>query len=272
MESAFPVERAGLAAEAARLLSIPPLRRSEWATRGPDDPKFALGDLLTMIPLADIDPLAVRLDVDPDQLRIYREVALKVPAGRRVKASWTVHRDLRDRLELLRDGMTSREAAVAAGRRAFDSKADQRLTVDERAAKVWTFLADPEVYVRVEREMSRTRTERRIRYGARLVHEELARQEKDTRADLRARRNARSPLEATLKARLDLLRAAQLVHAVGELFDDLPEQSRLTEALEALREEADVILDRLNEAEPVSVIDAESWHDRTTRAAIAGSG
>jgi hypothetical protein len=104
------------------------------------------------------------------------------------------------------------------------------------------------------------------------VHEELNRQEKETQADLRARREARSPLEATLKARLDLLRAAQLVHAVGGLFDDLPEQERLTEALTMLRDEVDVVLGCLDADAGARIIDAETWHDRTTRAAIAGSG
>ena len=272
MTIAYPAAWADWKAEVARIQMLPNLRRSEWTSRGPEDTKFAMGDLLRQVPLPWVDRLAEEVGVDPAEFRIRREVAVKVPPERRVRASWTVHRDLRDRPELLRDGMTSRQAAAAIGRRAFDSRADQRLSPGERAAKVWAFMADDEVYALVARKMAGHREERRIRHGARLVHEELARQEKDTAAELRARREARSPLEATLKARRDLLRAAQLVHAVGELLDDLPEQDRLAEALEALREEADLVLDRLADSSDGMVIDAETWHDRTTRAAIAGSG
>ncbi|GAA0482979.1 hypothetical protein Ade02nite_65920 [Paractinoplanes deccanensis] len=272
MDTGYPAEWAGWRNEAARLQNRAPLRRSEWAARGPEDPKFALGDLLSRVPESWIDRLAEAVDAEPARFRLLREVAVKVPPERRVKASWTVHRDLRERPELLRDGLTSREAAVAAGRRAFDSKADQRLSAEERAAKVRDFLADPEVYRLVERELDRSRADRKVRYGARLVHEELARQEKDAKAELRARREAQSPIEATLKARISVLRSAQLVHAMAEISDDLPEHDRLVDALETLREQIDAALGRLGSTGEERIIDGETWHDRTTRAAIAGSG
>lgn len=272
MDDQRPPEWARWVGEVARLTAAPPLRRGEQSSRGPEDPKFQLGDFLLRVPEQYVEMLAIEQDLDPAQLRIYREVAAKVPPERRVRASWTVHRDLRDRLDLLRDGLTVRQAAAAAGKRPIDSKADRRLSVEDRAAKVRAFLADPDVYAVIEQEMARTRQERRVRHGARLVHEDLAKQEKLLQTELRERREARSPLEATLKAQLDLLRAAQLVHAIGETLVDLPEFTRLIDALAELREQVDRVLAQCApHDDSVVVIDAEVWQDRTARAAIAGS-
>ncbi|GAA1817328.1 hypothetical protein HC028_21190 [Planosporangium flavigriseum] len=272
METLLPDEWDDWLAEGERLLSAPPLRRSDQSARGFEDPKFALGDFLTNIPLDLVERLAEDLDSDPAQFRIYREVALKVPADRRVKASWTVHRDLRDRLDLLRDGLTVRQAVARAGKRQIDSKADQNLSVEERAAKVRAFLADPEVYALIEQEMTRSRADRKVRHGARLVHEELTKKEKAAQAELRERREAKSPLEATLKAQIDVLRAAQLVHAIRESLSDLPEPERLIDALTELDAQvAATLLRGQTTHENVVVIDAESWHDRTARAALVHS-
>lgn len=69
-----------------------------------------------------------------------------------------------------------------------------------------------------------------------------------------------------------MLRSAQLVHAMAEISDDLPEHDRLVDALETLREQIDAALGRLGSTGEERIIDGETWHDRTTRAAIAGSG
>jgi hypothetical protein len=267
-----PAERTSWVEEVARLLAAPPLRRGEQSFRGPEDPKFILGDYLVDLSEEEVETVAIELDVDPAQLRIYREVAAKIPPMRRVKASWTVHRDLRDRQALLRDGLTVRAAAAAAGKRPIDSKADRRLSVEDRAAKVRDFLADPDVYSVIELDMSRSRQERRVRHGARLVHDDLAKQEKFVQAELRESREAKSALEATLKAQVDLLRAAQLVHAVGETLAELPEFDRLIGALSDLRDEVDRVLDECETTDDgVVIIDAEVWQDRPARAAIADS-
>jgi hypothetical protein len=258
--------------EVARLLAAPPLRRGDQTLRGPEDPKFLIGDYLVNIPESQMELLAVELDVDPAQLRVYREVAGKIPPAQRVRASWTVHRDLRDRQDLLRDGLTVRAAAAAAGKRPIDSKADRRLSVEDRATKVRDFLADPDVYSVIEQDMARSRQERRVRHGARLIHEDLAKQEKLVQTELRESRETKSALEATLKAQVDLLRAAQLVHAIGETLAELPEFDRLIGALSDLRDEVDRVLDEcVSTDESVVIIDAEVWQDRTARAAIAGS-
>lgn len=258
--------------EVARLLAAPPLRRGDQSLRGPEDPKFLIGDYLVNIPESQVELLAVELDVDPAQLRVYREVAGKIPPAQRVRASWTVHRDLRDRQDLLRDGLTVRAAAAAAGKRPIDSKADRRLSVEDRAAKVRDFLADPDVYSVIEQDMARSRQERRVRHGARLIHDDLAKQEKLVQTELRESREAKSALEATLKAQVDLLRAAQLVHAIGETLAELPEFDRLIGALSDLRDEVDRVLDECESTDDsVVIIDAEVWQDRTARAALTDS-
>lgn len=272
MSDQRPPEWARWVGEVARLLGVPPLRRGERSSQGPEDPKFKLGDFLKRVPEEYVELLATEHDVDPAQFRVYREVAAKVPPERRVQASWTVHRDLRDRLDLLRDGLTVRQAAAAAGKRPVDSKADRKLSVEDRAIKVRAFLKDPNVYALIERDVARTRQERRVRHGARVLHEDLAKQEKMLQAELRERREAKSPLEATLKAQVDLLRAAQLVHAIGETLIELPEVDRLIDALTELREQVDRVLDHCDaQDDDVVIIDAEAWQDRTARAAIAGS-
>ncbi|MFD9889714.1 hypothetical protein ACFWY9_10245 [Amycolatopsis sp. NPDC059027] len=254
--------------EGTRLAALPPLRRSEQVRRGSEDPKFALGDFLLTIPAKFVEPLAEALGLDAAQFRIYREVASKVPPDRRVAASWTVHRDLRDRTDLLRDGLTVRQAAERAGKLPIDSKADQRLSVDQRAAKVRSFLSDPDVYAVIDREMAESRADRQVRHRARLVHVELAKRQRELENELRALREAKSPFEATVKAELDLNKAAQLVYAVGKTMHDLPSPERLVVVLDELRSEIDAVLkprvEKSNEAP--FVVDGQVRQDRPARA------
>src|SRR4051794_14180036 len=101
MSEPLPPEWSAWLETGARLVALPPLRRSEVSTRGPEDRKFAIGDFLLNIPARFVEPLAEALGEDPGQFRSYREVAGKVPAERRVAASWSVHRNLKDSLHLL---------------------------------------------------------------------------------------------------------------------------------------------------------------------------
>ena len=145
MSTPLPPEWSTWVEEGARLLAAPPLRRSEQVARGPEDPKFAIGDFLATIPGPYVELLAEHLGRDAAQFRVYREVAEKIPSDQRVKASWTVHRDLRERPDLLSDALTVRAAAALLGKKPIDSKADRRLSLEERAAKVRDALADEEV-------------------------------------------------------------------------------------------------------------------------------
>ena len=263
--------------EGARLLAAPRLRRSEQITRGPHDPKFALGDMLVEVPLDYLEPLAAGLGADKTQLRIYREVAAKIPPHSRVATSWTVHRDLRDAPQLLRSGLTVRKAAQLLGKAPIDSRSDKRLTVAEKAAKVRSFLADPAVYAVIESEMANSRQERRDRSKAKVVHAELTAKVKAAEAWRQQERNAKSGAEATAKILIDLLQAAQLVHAVGESLDYLAEPERVLEALTDLAAETSRALMReidegLSRHDPnVIVVENEMWQAPPARAAAADS-
>jgi hypothetical protein len=258
--------------EGARLLAVPPLRRSEQSSRGASDPKFALGDFLTQIPLGLLDAFAAAIGRETSQLRVYREVAGKVPPESRVGAAWTVHRDLREKPALLRDGLTVRAATALLGKNPIDSKADRHLSVAERADIVRKGLTDPEVYALIDSEMAQSRAERQTKHRARLFHTELSKRERSLEAELRQLREAKSPFEATVKAELDLNRAAQLVHAVGESLDDLPQPDRLTAALIELGSEVTSVLSAQSDSVdgPV-VIDGEVWQGRSARAVSTDS-
>jgi hypothetical protein len=140
---------------------------------------------------------------------------------------------------------------------------------------VHRFLDDPEVYAVIEEEIAQSRANRRIRHRARLVHSELAARQKAVEAELREMREAKSPFEATVKAELDLLRAAQLAHAVGELIADLPQQERLADALRSLAEEVSEALEKFaprdDEVIQDEVIQDEAWQVRSAQAALADS-
>jgi len=254
----------------ARLLAAPPLRRSEKTTRGPEDPKFLLGDFLCSVPTQYVDALAEALRADPARFRSYREVAEKFPPQGRVAAAWGVHRELKDHPEKLRPGLTVREAASLLGK-TIDSKADHNLTVAARVEKVHRFLDDPDVYEVIEKEISQSRENRRVRHRARIVHSELAARQKAIEAELREMREAKSPFEATVKAELDLLRAAQLAHAVGELISDLPQQERLAEALRSLAEEVSAALEKFASDDNNEVIEGEAWQVRSARTSLDDS-
>jgi hypothetical protein len=220
--------------EGARLLAAPPLRRNDQARRGPEDPKFALGDWLLEIPSQFVDALAESLDRDPSQFRVYREVAEKISPANRLAASWTVHRDLRDRPELLTDGLTVRRAAERLGKKPIDAKPDSRLSVQERAAKVRAALADPDVYAIIEAEVAESRAERNARKLATRFVSEHGQRQRELEVELRALRAAMSPLEATVKAELRVNEAAQLVEAIALTVDDLHEPQRVVRALAEL--------------------------------------
>lgn len=234
MATPLPPEWSKWVEEGARLLAAPPLRRSEQATRGPEDPKFALGDYLNSVPSQYVDLLAEHFQREPAQFRGYREVAEKVPPERRVAASWTVHRDLRERPDLLSDGLTVRAAASLLGKKPIDSKAERRLTLEERAARVREALADQDVYAVIEAELVNNRADRNARRLANRIVSEHGQRRRDLEKELRALRSAMSPLEATVKAELQVNEAAQLVEAIAQTVDDLHEPERVIVALAEL--------------------------------------
>jgi hypothetical protein len=257
MSDALPAEWQLWLQEGARLLAVPPLPRSESAARGPEDPKFALGDFLLTVPEQYIDALAEQLQQKPARFRVCRDVAQKFPPQRRVAAAWSTHRDCRKKPHKLRPGMRW-------------SRTTDNLTVDEKVEKVREFLADRDVYRRIEQWIA-TSKDRRMRGRARVIHAETDKLRKEAEADLREMQNAKSPFEAAVKAQLELLDAAQYAYAVGELFGDLPESERVIDALRRLQEAVAVALHKaLPEPPepPAEVIDGEAWQARSARAAI----
>jgi hypothetical protein len=276
MTSPLPAEWGHWVQEVSRLLAAPPLRRSEKSSRGPQDPKFALGDFLLGIPSQFVDLLADAVHAEVGQLRTARDVADKIPPERRVAASWTVHRDLRNHPELLVDGLTVRDAAAAAGKDPIDAKSERNQTVEERAKTVRNGLADPEVYALIDTEMANNRAERQLRHRARQVLSEHQKRGRELEAEVRALREAKSPFEATVKAELEINKAMQLVEAIAQTIDGLPQPERLLAALDELNAAvAGLLLEHRPSASledgPI-VIEGETWQPRSARAAlIAGS-
>src|SRR4051812_33399223 len=119
-------EWAELVGKGRALAGAPPLGRADKSKLGLSDPKWALGDLLlNEVPLADIGRFAKMIGRSEGELRRLRDVAEKWPAQERQAASWSAHRDLKDlpdRFENIRPGMTVREAAEAAGKKPIDAK------------------------------------------------------------------------------------------------------------------------------------------------------
>jgi hypothetical protein len=239
-----------------RLPAVPPLRRNETA-RGPEDKKFLIGDVLVKIPSRLIEAFAEAVGDEPSTLRGYREVAKRFPPEDRKATSWSVHRDLKDRPELVRAGLTVREAALLAGKKPIDSKAAHRRSVGQRADDVRALLADPAVRAVIEAEQHLSASERKARAAARNYTSEMDAQAKALESELREARNAKSPYEATIKATLDLHRAAQLADAIGMSMNDLEAPERLAEALRNLIVAATGALETYEDE--VSVVDGEAW-------------
>lgn len=274
MTTSLPQEWDPWRREAGRLLAVPPLRRNEQSTRGPHDPKFALGDFLTQVPESHLDVFAEEMRQDPGQFRSYREVASTLPPHMRVAASWSVHRNLRHRPELLRDGLTVREANKLIGGKPIDEKPDSRRPVEERAAQVRAALADSDVFEVIDKELAADRNARKVQGRARRVVSEHAARERQLQTELRELQQAKSPFEATVKAELDLNRATQLVYAVGACLDDLPQAERLVTALKDLSAEVVTVLaaaDPQHDTEAPFVVNGEMWQDRPARAALSDS-
>jgi len=275
MPTPLPPEWDSWLEEGARLLAAPPLRRNEQSTLGARDPKFALGDFLVGIPSQYVEALSEALYAAPGQFRVYREVAAKVASTQRVASSWTVHRDLREQPALLRDGLTVRGAAALLGKQPIDAKPDRHLSLEERAANVRAGLADAEVYALIDNELGRNRAERQLRHRARQVQSEHSKRRRELETELRAAREAKSAFEATVKAELELNKAAQIVEAIGQTLDDLPQPERLLEALADLNAViATVLVEKstatTNRDGPI-IIDGEMWQARPARAALADS-
>lgn len=157
--------------------------------------------------------------------------------------------------------LTVRAAALLAGKKPIDSKAAHRRTVGQRADDVLALLSDPDVRSVIEAEQHLTKEERKARAAVRNVTSELDAQAKALEAELRDARQAKKPYEATVKAVLDLHKAAQLADAVGQRIRDLDQPERLAEALRTLIGSASSALEEY-EVIDGEVIEGEVWQAR----------
>lgn len=213
------------------LVDAPPLSRADKSKRGPEDAKWALGDLMLEIPDHRVEAYARELGEErASTLRQYREVASRWPRERRVAASWTAHRELKDhpdRFALIVPGMTMRAAAEAAGKRPIDSIPPERMSLDERASHVVTLLMDKSVNDRVQELLEERRAARRLRRAARTASDERSGEYKEAMANLRDAQAAKSPETAFLEVVFQIQKAAEYVRAVRAAAEESDTQNPL---------------------------------------------
>lgn len=204
-------------------LAAPQLSRAEKSSNGQSDPKWALGDLLTNVPDHFIGKFASEVGASESELRRYRDVAERWPIECRVAASWSAHRDLKDvadRFEKIRPGMTVREAAEAAGKKPIDAKPMSRMSAEERAEQVIVLLGDKRVNEMVLSLMADRGAVRRQRRAAQLAADERSAEYKDAMKALRQAQTAKSPEVAFLEVIFKIQEAAEYVRAVCAAAND----------------------------------------------------
>jgi hypothetical protein len=240
------------------LVGAPPLSRGDKAKRGLEDPKWAIGDLLLEVPESLIQPFATELGQDTQAFRLYRAVAAAWPVGSRVAASWTAHRELmhdHTRFEIIKPGMTMREARVVAGKKRIDAKPLERLPAEERATQALALLLDKAVNEKVLEELSVRRERRRVERAARLASDERSAQYKDAMRELREAQVAKSPELAFIEVVFQISKYSEYVRAVraaAEATDVavplVPDHRKpdLIFALEGLRNSANDALEALD--------------------------
>jgi hypothetical protein len=229
------------------IMAAPRLSRSERLTRGPEDEKFALGDLLAEIEDLDdgcLDTLAQQIghNLTSANLRSYREVALAWPLEKRVAASWTVHRTLKNlanRFELIQPGMTLREAQVVAGKAPADTEHPSRWKVERRIDFVITQLQDKAIAQGVREQIEGRKHARAVRAAARAVEEERSAEYREALRELREARDSKHPERAVYDVIFKLRDALEYVRAVGragvEEHSFLPDHRR-PDVLTAMRD------------------------------------
>jgi len=238
------------------LLSAPPLSRKDKAERGPEDPKWSLGDLLLEMPEHLVDRFALMLGEEKGTFHRLREVAEKWPAEHRVRASWSAHRDLKDhpeRFTLIVPGMSVRAAAVAAGKKPIDAKPRERMTLEERAAEVIALLADKKVNDLVISELTERRETRRKVRAARAAADERSAEYKEALRRLHEAQAAKSPDRAFLEVVFKMQETAEYTRAVVDAATDeeapLVPQHRIPDLLAsitAVRDAADRAIQALS--------------------------
>lgn len=151
------------------------LRENPWLNH-----RFAVADRGRTEPDRDktIAIIAEELGETEATIRVWFETAEAEPDPAYRIAPWTTHRDMRKeprRRELIRPGMTSREAREALGKTPIDMKTNSRLTVDDIAARVLEDYEWPGVREAVERLRDLTREQRLARNASRQAYRDRMR-------------------------------------------------------------------------------------------------
>jgi hypothetical protein len=192
---------------------------------GPLDEKFALGDLICEVGDEELDELAREIghNLTSANLRSYREVARAWPPEKRVAASWTVHRTLKNavnRFELIAPGMTLRQAQIATGKNPADTEHPSRWGLDRLVPFIITELLDARVSKAVRAELETRKGARAARTAARMVDEERSAEYREALRVLREARDAKSPERAVYEVIFKLRDAREYVRAVAKASDD----------------------------------------------------
>jgi hypothetical protein len=253
--------------EAGRgIMSAARLGRAPDGADALEDPKFALGDLIsgTEVAKEEFQLLAAEIgyDLTPSNLRSYRQVAIAWPPESRVSASWTAHRTLATlphRHDLIRPGMTLRDAQKAAGKIPSDHRHPSKWPWDDRIEYLVTQLQDPVTAKAVRDHVEGRKHARSARAAARAVEEERSAEYREALRELREARDAKTPERATYEALFKLRDAREYVRAIAKATDDehsfLPAE-RLSEIVVAVHQLADgavETLGALSTKEPAAV-------------------
>lgn len=207
------------------IMAAPRLSRSQRVSLGPEDEKFALGDLMHDVEDGQLEGLAAAIDsnLTASTLKSYREVARAWPTAHRVAASWTVHRTLKNlenRFEVIRPGMTLREAVVATGKNPADTEHPSRWSIERRVPFIITQLLDTAISKAVRKELDGRKGARAAKTAAKMIDEERSAEYRDALRELRDKRDAKHPDRAAYEAIFKLREEREYVRAVGKASSD----------------------------------------------------
>ena len=207
------------------ILSAPRLGRAERASSGPSDEKFALGDLFLGVEDEQLEWLAGRLghNLTGAGLRSYREVAAAWPPEKRVAASWTTHRTLKnapDRFDVIKPGMTLRQAQQAIGKQPADTEHPSRWSLDRKVPFIVTQLMDATTNKAVRDDLDGKKGARAARAAAKMVDEERSAEYREALRELREARDAKSAERMLYEVIFKLREFREYLRAIGKASGD----------------------------------------------------
>lgn len=213
-------------AESGRaIMAAPRLGRSERVSLGPQDEKFALGDLLSDVEDDKLEPLAKAIghNLSAANLKSYRDVARAWPPDQRVAASWTAHRTLKNlanRFEVIRPGMKLRDAVVATGKNPADTEHPSRWSTERKVPFIIAQLLDTAISKAVRKELEGRKGARAAKAAARMVDEERSAEYRQALREMREKRDAKHPDRAAYEVIFRLREEREYVRAVGKASSD----------------------------------------------------